>query len=379
MFRLSTKVLSQERCDYWHARLVKAADFNLVTDAATLARIPEPARGKVFSLDLKPLGLRHAARYPDLFNDNGGLLELYFNGRRMPLARFPNRGYMTIKRVLYNAGGLQDRNWGDPRNVQRVPPGSLGGIFEYREQVYDKFALWQKQLDRGVWLKGYSRIPWQNEAVRVAAIDTAKHTVTLAKPVPGGIGNKYTRPAGNGKEAYWLFNLLEEIDLPGEWCIDFRDEKLYFFPPGPLDKAKLALADNAEPLIRLRDSSHITLRGLTIEQNLGDGVRVVGGQNVLIAGCTVRNVDKYAVVIDGGLRHSVLSCDLYNLGEGGVWLAGGDDMATPRVPAGHLVVNNHIHHFSQITRIYTPAVNSGYVGGKGADIGLRSACSSHTT
>jgi Right handed beta helix region len=345
------------------ARVVKITDFIKVTNAAALARIAEAARGKVIELDLRPLGLKHATRYPDLFNDNGGLIELFFNGRRMPLARFPNQGYMTIKRVLVNGGGQAERGrWGDSKVKQSlVGPG----VFEYREEVCDKFTLWQKQLERGVWFKGYWRIPWQNEAVRVAAIDTMQHTVTLAKAVPGGIGNKYTRPAGNGKEAYWLFNLLEEIDQPGEWCVDFADQKLYFYPLEPLGKAEMALADSAEPVIHLNGASHVTLRGLIIEQNLGDGIRVAGGEGVLIAGCTVRSVDKYAVVIDGGRLHTVQSCDLYNLGEGGVWLAGGDDQASPRVPAGHRVINNHIHHFSEITRIYAPAVNSGYVGGGG--------------
>lgn len=345
------------------ARVIKAADFKPVTNAATLARIAEAARGKILELDLGPLGFKHAKRYPDLFNDNGGLIDLFVNGKRMPLARFPNQGYMTIKRVLVNGGGQAERGrWGDPK-VKQSPAGP--GVFEYREEFGDKLALWQKQLARGVWFKGYWRIPWQNEAVRVAAIDTARHTVTLAKAVPGGIGSKYSRPEGNGKEAYWLFNLLEEVDLPGEWCVDFTDQKLYFYPPEPLDRAEVALADSDEPVIRLNGASHVTLRELTIEQNLGDGIRVIGGEGVLVAGCTVRSMNKYAVVIDGGKNHTVQSCDLYHLGEGGVWLSGGDDKASPRVPAGHRVINNHIHHFSEITRIYAPAVNSGYVGGGG--------------
>lgn len=346
------------------ARRVRPDEFKLVTDTATLARIPAAARGKVVELDLKPLGLQHTQRYPDLFIDNGGLLELYCNGRRMRLARYPHTGYLTIKRVLANGGGQAERGrWGDPK-LKQSPVGP--GVFEYREEVYDQMAAWRRQLDRGVWLKGYWRIPWQCEAVRVAAIDTTAHTVTLAKPVPGGIGNKYLRPEGSGQEPYWLFNLLEALDQPGEFCVDFADDKLYFYPPAPLDQLDLALADLAEPLVKLDGASSVTLRDLTFEQSLGEGVRITGGADNLVAGCTLRNLDRYAVHVDGGQRHAVQSCDLHNLGEGGVWLLGGDDKAEPRVPAGHRVVNCHIHHFSQITRVYTPAVNVGYVGGNGA-------------
>lgn len=344
---------------------IKPSDFKPVTAPETLERIAEPARGKILELDLGPLSVKHAKRYPDVFGDNGGLLDLYFNGQRMPLSRYPNSGYTLIKRVLYNAGGVKDRNWG-ASTFNDVPKDGKGGIFEYREDVYAKFEVWKKQLDRGVWLKGFWRIPWQNEAVRVDSIDTEQHTVTLAKPVGGGIGSKYHRPEGNGKEPYWALNLLEEIDQPGEWCVDFKDNKLYFYPPNGIEKAEIGLGDSSEPLVSLKGASFVTLRGLTIEENFGEGIRIKGGEGNLIAGCTIRNTDKYAVVIDGGKNHTVLSSDFYNLGEGGVSLAGGDDKANPRVPAGHRVVNNHIHHFSQITRIYAPAVKSGYVDGGSA-------------
>ena len=187
--------------------------------------------------------------------------------------------------------------------------------------------------------------------------------MTLAKPVPGGIGNKSHRPDGDGRERYWLFNLLEEIDEPGEWCVDFTDQKLYLFPPHPLDRAEILLADNSEALIRITDASNFTLRGLTIEANLGHGVEVRGGDHVLVAGCTVRNVDGYAVVLDGGSEHAVQSCDLHDLGAGGVWLGGGNERRVPRVAAGHRVDNNHIHHFGKIERVFAPGVNSGFTAG----------------
>jgi hypothetical protein len=60
----------------------------------------------------------------------------------------------------------------------------------------------------------------------------------------------------------------------------------------------------------------------------------------------------------------VRSCDLYWLGAGGVWLAGGNAESSPRVPAGHRVINNHIHHFGQIERVYAAGVNSGYINGE---------------
>ena len=68
-------------------------------------------------------------------------MELYFNGVRMPLSRFPNRGYMTMKRVLNNAGGITNQNW-DGANWEKVAPGSAGGTFEFREEFAAQHASW---------------------------------------------------------------------------------------------------------------------------------------------------------------------------------------------------------------------------------------------
>lgn len=348
------------------ARRIPAVDFKPITDSRTLARIRPALRGKIVELDLAALGVTHVQKIPDVFTDGGGLVDFFFNGRRLPLARFPNGdATMTMKRVIDNAGGPRDANWRAPQNVQKIAPRSIGGQFEFREEYAERHAAWVAALDRGVWFKGYWRVAWQNETVRVAAIDPLQHTVTLAKPVPGGIGNKYHRPAGNGREAYWLLNLLEECDEPGEWCVDFIDRKLYFFPPAALDAAEILLADRSEPVVRVAGAAHLTFRGFTVEASIGHGIEVKGGEGVLIAGCTVRNVDRYGVVLDGGKNHTVQSCDLFQLGAGGVWLGGGDEKSTTRVAAGHRVINNHIHDFAQVERVYAPGVNAGFTGGGG--------------
>lgn len=340
---------------------LRSEDFLPIQDGMTRARLNSKARERVVQLDLKALGIQHARRYPDVFTDNGGLVEVYFKGRRMPLARFPNQDYMAMKQVLCNAGGPRDANW-NTSTFTDLADGE-GGTFEYREEYASEHERWAKVLSRGVWLKGYWRVPWQNEAIRIQSIDTAKRTVTFSKPVRGGIGSKYHRPKGSGKEQYWLMNLLEEVDQPGEWCVDFVDNKLYFYPPARLADGDVVIADNPAPLIKLNGASHIVLRDLVIEQGIGNGIEIKGGRGNLIAGCTIRNVSGYGAVLDGGFGNEIRSSDLYWLGAGGVWLGGGDETTSPRIPAGHRVINNHIHHFAEIERVYAPGVNSGFTGG----------------
>jgi hypothetical protein len=344
------------------ARKLMASDFQPVTDPAIRARLAPEAADQIVELDAAKLGLTRLGPYPDVFSDTGGIVSLFTADQRLPIARYPNRGFMTIRKILFNAGGATGPKWeGVAWHILEDHP--TGGIFEYRDEFAAKHAVWAKQLDRGVWMKGYWRIPWQNEAIRVLKIEPDKQVLTLSRPVPGGIGNKYTRPEGNGRESYWVMNLLEEVDQPGEWCLDFKDRKIYLYPPGPLEDGAILAADSAEPVITLRDASHITLRGLLVTINSGPGLRIEGGEGNMVAGCTVRLVDEYGVRVEGGKNHTVRSSELTKLGAGGVFLAGGDITTNPRTPAGHVVMNNHIHHFSELQRVYTPGVNIGFTGG----------------
>ncbi len=345
-------------------RKLSSGDFQPVTDPATLDRIPQGLRGKIVSIDLDKLGVKTAGPFADVFHDSGfhTIPDLFLDGKRLPLSRYPKTGYLRFEKVIDNAGGPTD--WRNPAaSVKKVDPKGPGGTFVYRPEDAPKFEVWKRQLDRGVWLRGYWRVTWEVSGLRLSAIDPVVRSATFAKPIQNGIGNKYTRPAGNGREAYWLTNLLEEISEPGEWCIDFKDRKVYLYPPAHSGDSSILLADRSEPVVSVEGASDIVLQGLVVESNLGDGIRIAGGEHDLVAGCTVRGIDRYAVTVDGGKEHVVQSNDLYDLGEGGIWLGGGDEASLPRVPAGHRAVNNHIHDFDLLSLVYAPAVNAGFTGG----------------
>lgn len=320
---------------------VPAGAFRSVSSPKLSARLDPVARGKVLELDLAALGVRHARRFPDVFVGGGGLLELYWGGRRLPLSRWPNAANATMGQVL-------DRGEASAKTGQ-------GGVFVARE---DRVARWD--VAEGVWLEGYWRVPWSPSAVRVGAIDAATRTVTLAAPIGGGIGSKYAKaPAlGDGKEPWWAVNLPEEIDLPGEWCVDFRNQKLYVWAPSaPVD---VALADDDKPMFVLRGTSAVTLQGLTFEQGLGNGVEVAGGADNVVAGCVFRALGGNGVVVRGGQRNGVRGSDFHDLGEGGILLSGGDRASL--TPCGNFADNNHLHHLGIRRKTYAAGIHVGAFG-----------------
>lgn len=297
-----------------------------VTDSAILARLHPEARSHVVQLDLSAAGIQ-ATPFKDNFRKLQ-LLGLYFDGRQLPLSRWPNGNtYSTIEKVTDN--GLN-------------PPH--GGTFVYRG---DEPARWtQAAEDEGVWLRGFWRVPWLIEAAKVARIDTAGKTITFGSIIGGGIGSKYARDkagigAGDGKEPWYALNLMEEIDQPGEWCVNFKTNKLYLWPPGEITKGSLFIADRTSPVVALNNASNITFRDLTIDRGLGCGFSISRSDHVVLAGCTVRDVGDVGVLIKGGHDNEVLSCTISETGQEGISLTGGERKTL--TPGNHKIINNEIH------------------------------------
>lgn len=315
-------------------RGIPAAQLRPVEAPDVLARIDPAARGAIRQFDLKAVGAREAKRFKDVFRGNGGLFELFQNGTRLPLSRWPNgaTNYAKIRQVL--AGGASGG------------ASATGGRFLYQD---DRPARWQAALPDGVWLAGFWRVPWVCEAIRVRAIGPAEKSIAFAAPIPLGIGSKYSKVTlpdgtrrGDGSEKWCAINLLEEIDRPGEWCVDFGRQVVYVWPPSDPATAPLFLADIREPLLSLHDARQVRIIGLTLDGGADDGISIAGGEAVWVAGCTVRNFARRGVVLADGLRHQVLSCDISHTGLNAISVRGGDRLALS--PCGHCITNNEIHH-----------------------------------
>lgn len=316
------------------------------------ARLDASARGKVRQLDLAGLGVKHAKKFPDRFNDGGGVVQLFADEAWQPLSRWPNEHNTVMKKVL-------DR--GDDPGA----PGKRPGTFVFAE---DRPVRWKAAAEAGqLWLAGFWRVAWDWQNVRVSAMDLEKKSITLAAPVGGGIGSKYAGPEGAGTEPWRAINLVEEIDMPGEWAIDFTKQTLFWWPPNESSTLpRVMLADMDGPLVRMKGARHIVLQGLVLTGALGNAVEIQDGEGCAVVGCEIKCIGKNGVVIKGGTNHRVQSCDLHTLGHGGILLGGG--VRETLTPCGHVADNNHIHHYAEAKKIWSPGIacganDSGYACG----------------
>lgn len=313
---------------------VAAADFVPVDDAAVVARLDESARGKVVQLDLKKLGVKADGPYPTVFEDTGGLLQVFWGGKRLPISRYPADGYVSMAEVLDSG----------------MDPKGPGGTFRYRG---DRPERWVKAMEAGgVWVVGYWRVPWVIQAIKVAKIDPANKTITHAAAVVNGIGSKYTplvngTRKGDGKEPWYAINLLEEITRPGQWCVDFATGKLYLYPPEALADGAVLLADDAAAVMTIK-ASDVRVLGLAVDGGLGHGIVVDGAERVEIAGCKISGTGAAGVNVVRSSKVTVRSCDITDVGAEAVRMSGGDRKLL--VASGNELMNCHFWNTGVVAR-----------------------------
>lgn len=310
---------------------VRLTALEPVTDPELLRRVPPEARQHVGQVRLAQAGVPDPGRlHPrGVGPEPKPTPALYWNDRPLTLARWPNEGWASTGRVLEQSGesfafafdGERPLRWTDE------PNGWLFGYFGW---------LW---ADLGARLTQVSRDP-----------------VTLRCARAGGYEPREGMP-------WHAYNVLAELDRPGEWYLDSDRGVLIVYPPSPAEGALIEYPVLETALIQVQGASHIRFEGLTLELGRWNGIEMKDCSHVVVAESTICKLRGTAVTVEGGTRCGVFGSHLYALGRGGVSLKGGDRKTLQS--SGHFVENCHIHDFSIWDRTYTPAA---YVEGVGITV-----------
>lgn len=317
-------------------------EWRPVSDRQVLNRLPSTARRAVRQIDLRALGItnfgtlksRGWGRPPE-----AAAAEVFLNGDRMPLARWPNLGDWS-KIAGFPAASARPDNHGG--NI-----GEIAGGFLYSG---DRPKRWKDPTN--VWVHGFWAWNWANSRERIASIDPEQR---LIKTAPPG-GHFGFRP----NQRITFYNTLEELDQPGEWFLDRTSGLLYFWPPNNSKDTELLLTVLDRPFLTFRETSFVNVRGLSFEGTRSFGIWIQNGRSNQISSCLVRDIGNYGIYIVDGSGHSVVGCEVYETGDGAVGLKGGNRLNL--TPSGHRIEYCHLHHNGQWAYTYVPSIKLDGVG-----------------
>ena len=362
---------------------IKGSAFKKVNDPAILMRVGKSAAAALYQVSLKQLGILNYGKHQSYGHGQPVVpapLELFFNNEPLTLAHYPNSGSTKIGKVI------------DKGSVPRIGDTSnRGALFEYTDT---RHAKWAGQKD--IWLQGTFNYGFADDNINIEKIDTLKKQIKLVTPHLYGLGN------GRDFQAYTAYNILEELDSPGEWWLDSKTGMLYVWPPSTLQAASITVSVLETPIVSIINQTYTTLEGLTIEAGRGMGIYIEGGHHNTIVGCTIRNVgtsgifmgqgaeaNKGPMSIDNfeghpvsgiigslqnylykntswnrnaGYDQQILSCDVYNTGSGGIYLSGGDKRTLTK--ANNIVENCKVHDFNRRNKFIWSGISVDGCGNK---------------
>jgi hypothetical protein len=257
--------------------------------------------------------------------------QLYINGRRQVLARYPN---------------------GDSRNVDISSYLTAAGAddWPHSEVYFDPDTFTQREWSRPekAIVHIFPRNYWGNTQYRLEGVDREGKTLRLGA---GGWQLKTISESSTGlsdRSRYFVENLFEELDAPSEWYFDDLEEVLYWYPEEGIDAetamVEVSLNKHAVEIVGAAGNPvrHVIFEGISFAHtertfleryeipSMGDwsiyrggAVRIAGAEDIAIRSCRFDGIGGNGVFVDGyAARIGVSDCSFSDIGESAVCLVG---------------------------------------------------------
>lgn len=330
---------------------IDISGFEQIKDTNIINRLPEISREKVLQINLVNNNIKKYDLEDMIYWLRGSTPQaegrpmnetgIYLNGEKQRLSRWPNSGYAEIGET--NPGGQYVAAGG-------IPYDGEGGntdraSFSYAE---DNPSRWTQAKD--LCITGYLSTDWAGEWAKVRSIDTEAKKITLNSWTAYGVKKGYRWAA---------VNLLEEIDIPGEWYIDIDSMVMYYYPPRSLNAKEdtLEITVMKNDLFKVTNAENIIFENLGFERvgasntigreaSVGNGIEIIGGKNIKISGCNFENIGRNGIKFDG-TDIQISGCTFYNIGYNGILMLGGGDRAA-LISGRNVICNNMISNVNLI-------------------------------
>lgn len=301
--------------------------------------------------------------------------EIFVNGKPMHLAQWPNGSMIPMGKVLDAGSKPRDNDF-----------ANKGGVIQYDSLRVDRWID-----EKNPWMAGYFNAGFADDMVKIESIDTSSKTITTSEATLYGFAH------GHPWHTWYGVNILSELDAPGEYYIDRDSGELYFIAPDE-EVTSLEFSILETPFITMDNAKNVLIKGISFQTSRGMGISLVNSEGVTIEGCSFTNLGSLGIAVGmgiepfkdyrhegigtpqehvvgslqqhlysnttynrkGGKNNTIIDCEFYNLGAGGVSLGGGNRLTLES--GNNKVENCRFHDITRIEKTYRPAVHLTGVG-----------------
>ncbi len=252
----------------------------------------EPWRDGIYRADLKTQGL-----------DGARFHQLFYRGRRQTLARYPD-----LDPAHPRTGGQL--------YVEDTAPRPRAQLFYAEGAVpFDRWRDFSQAEVVSTYCQG-----WNFALTPIETVDTARRLITT----------RQVRREFLPLNRFFIQNVPDALDSPGEWFLDYQTSLLHFHPPdgaAPGDDVVVPVLDH---IVELRGTipyphgylrvsyqgtredfpmpagappddpvQYLTFRGFTFEAARHSALRLVGARHCAVIGNRITNIGNYGVNLGG--------------------------------------------------------------------------------
>ena len=223
---------------------------------ANYARLPYETRQNGYYADYDDIGVSYIASDCNIMSDDSQLTS----------ARYPNTGYDAVKEVVN--GGYGSTSVWQPMSERAFNWVDTGEI-----HVYGKFAYEWEFCD---------------SIVKIDKSTRYLHGTGSLSHKDGPV-SKYLK--GPGTSMYYYYNIMEELDVPGEWFADNIAKKLYIYPVS--DEASYSIFGGSG-IFELKNAENVVIDGITVN-GAETAVYAENSKNTVIQNCNFENISRRAI------------------------------------------------------------------------------------
>jgi hypothetical protein len=278
--------------------------------------------------------------------------QIYINGELRHRARKPNSGFLRVK--------------GMPDGTPHTPDINSGfKSFEFAEGDINK--NWENLNDTEVIVYHF----WTDTHLPVLSIDETNNIVTFKHKARKSFTDDFKKDGAR----YIVENVFEELDMPGEWYLNRKTGRCYYFPyPGEEIQNTRVYAPIADQLFRfdgdpinqlLCKDIHIQdiefcytnfelpegdANDLQASVSIPGAVSMSGTQNCSFSRCRFSNLGNWAFEIKEGCSDNTFSLnEIANIAAGAFRVNGGNYNEHPFLRTKNITIEqNHIHHYGEV-------------------------------
>ena len=205
---------------------------------------------------------------------------------------------------------------------------------------------------------------WGGWQYQISKQDTSLHSLQFSHG-----GYQEARGSGIKDNHYFVENIFEELDSPGEWFYDPVSMKLFVWPnrtDGGVGES--IVAPLLSTIVRVQDAYDVTFSGIKFTEtratfldqyeipsggdwalHRGGAFEIWDSSNVTVHGCLFDQIGGNGVLVSNNVKHSsILFNEFVYVGDSAIVVTGSTNGilgVEETYPDGNLFANNHIHEF----------------------------------